>query len=50
MSGMLPYFDFAVTYSRTLGEPYGIPMPLMHVFSASADGKAASAGIFFSLN
>ena len=50
MSGMLPYFDFAVAYFRTLGQPHGIPMPLMHVFSTSADGKAASAGIFFSLN
>jgi hypothetical protein len=50
MNGMLPYFEFSVTYFRKLGEPYGIPMLLMHVFSTSADGAGKSAGIFFSLN
>jgi hypothetical protein len=50
MSGMLPYFELEVAYFRKFGQPHGIPMPLMHVCSVSANRKATSAGIFFSLN
>jgi hypothetical protein len=50
MNEMLPYFDLDVAYFRKIGQPHGIPMPLMHVCSVSANRKAASAGIFFSLN